>query len=146
MNSDIERLLVKLNYPFISVTKQEKAKEAVDLDRLEAAGQAFKKICDIYLSIDLPLLSHMKLTESQLEKLVNILVAPFRKRFNFHFLGNRKTNNQEKPEWYLSQILKWIRDHEKFLNSHLQPIISNHKVYKDKFILVSTISNQTVFL
>jgi len=33
-----------------------------------------------------------------------IILKPLKKRFNFHFSGNKKTNNPEKPEWYLQQV------------------------------------------
>jgi hypothetical protein len=33
-----------------------------------------------------------------------IILKPLKKRFQFHFTGNKKTNNPEKPEWYLQQV------------------------------------------
>jgi hypothetical protein len=35
---------------------------------------------------------------------LSILVRPLKMRFKFHFSGNKKTNNPEKPEWYLQQV------------------------------------------
>ena len=67
---------------------------------------------------------------------INILMKPFETRFKFHFLLNRKTNNYEKPEWFLNQILKWLKLHEEFLNSFIQPIFKSHAFYKDKSIVV----------
>nr|CAG4643878.1 EOG090X04F1 [Lepidurus arcticus] len=50
------------------------------------------------------------------------LLGPLRKRFLYHFSGNKQTNKLEKPEWYLSQILTWIRDHTPFVDKWVQPV------------------------
>ncbi|XP_060066589.1 RAD50-interacting protein 1-like [Ylistrum balloti] len=55
---------------------------------------------------------------------LQIMVKSFRKRFRFHFYGNRQTNNIDKPEWYFAQVLGWIRDHTHFLDQRVQPILS----------------------
>jgi hypothetical protein len=57
--------------------------------------------------------------------LINLLVGPLEKRFIFHFCGNRKTNNPDKPEWFLSQLLKWVKDHEDLLTRVIQPIFTD---------------------
>jgi len=51
------------------------------------------------------------------------LLKPFRKRFLFHFYGNKQTNNLEKPEWYFTQVLNWIKNHSDFLQHTIQPIL-----------------------
>nr|XP_022318447.1 RAD50-interacting protein 1-like isoform X1 [Crassostrea virginica] len=51
------------------------------------------------------------------------LVDPLRKRFKFHFYGNKQTNNWEKPEWYFGQVLSWIRDHSSFLDDRIQTLL-----------------------
>jgi len=56
-------------------------------------------------------------------KLMEALVRPFQKRFSFHFYGARRTNNLEKPEWFFTQILNWIRDHTPFIINYIQPIV-----------------------
>lgn len=50
------------------------------------------------------------------------LISPLSKRFYYHFSGNRPTNRKDKPEWYLCQILQWIGDHVKFIETEIQPI------------------------
>lgn len=50
------------------------------------------------------------------------LLLPLMKRFVYHFGGNRPTNRRDKPEWYLRQVLQWIGDHVKFIETHVQPI------------------------
>lgn len=39
---------------------------------------------------------------------VRSLIGPIRKKWVYHFIISSKTNNIEKPEWYLNQTLRWI--------------------------------------
>lgn len=55
---------------------------------------------------------------------IQLLVRPLEVRFLFHFTGNKATNSRENPEWYFTQVLKWISAHESFLNTHIQPILN----------------------
>ncbi|XP_078690910.1 RAD50-interacting protein 1-like isoform X1 [Branchiostoma floridae x Branchiostoma belcheri] len=55
---------------------------------------------------------------------LQLLLKPLRKRFKFHFTGSKQTNALDKPEWYLTQILGWIRDHADFLDHHIQPLLN----------------------
>ncbi|XP_071745768.1 RAD50-interacting protein 1 [Lepeophtheirus salmonis] len=50
---------------------------------------------------------------------IDVLVEPLHKRFKFHFMGNKKTNTLEKPEWYIRQVWKWIKSSEDFFNDVL---------------------------
>ncbi|KAK2176865.1 hypothetical protein NP493_625g01069 [Ridgeia piscesae] len=54
---------------------------------------------------------------------LDIMLKPLKKRFHYHFYGNRQTNNIEKPEWYFTQILGWIKDHQEFLRTKIQPLL-----------------------
>lgn len=45
-------------------------------------------------------------------------------RFFFHFSGNKATNSRQNPEWYFTQILKWISAHENFLSTRIQPVLN----------------------
>ncbi|XP_069485228.1 RAD50-interacting protein 1 [Ambystoma mexicanum] len=54
---------------------------------------------------------------------MQIMLAPLQKRFRFHFTGNKQTNVPSKPEWYLTQILMWIKNHTKFLDERIQPVL-----------------------
>ncbi|CAB4002313.1 RAD50-interacting 1-like, partial [Paramuricea clavata] len=59
---------------------------------------------------------------------MELLLRPLRKRFQYHFYGKRQTNSLEKPEWFYTQILNWLRDHEDFLDSTIQPIIDKSEL------------------
>ena len=53
---------------------------------------------------------------------VKILLRPLKKRFTFHFTGTRQTARIDRPEWFLTQTLTWIKLHQHFVKSHVQPI------------------------
>lgn len=47
-------------------------------------------------------------------------------RFFYHFSGNKVTNSRENPEWYFTQVLKWISAHESFLNIRIQQVLNRY--------------------
>ncbi|XP_013199774.2 RAD50-interacting protein 1 [Amyelois transitella] len=53
---------------------------------------------------------------------VKILLKPLKKRFIFHFTGSRQTARIDRPEWFLTQTLTWIKDHQAFVKTHVQPV------------------------
>lgn len=53
---------------------------------------------------------------------ITLLIVPFQKRFFFHFTGKKQTNQPDKPEWFLSRILSWIRDYQTFVLDWLGPV------------------------
>uniref|UniRef100_A0A8C5G4X7 RAD50 interactor 1 n=1 Tax=Gouania willdenowi TaxID=441366 RepID=A0A8C5G4X7_GOUWI len=50
------------------------------------------------------------------------MLMPLRKRFRFHFSGNRQTNCISKPEWYLTQVLMWMESSSSFMDDNIQPV------------------------
>ncbi|XP_072932060.1 RAD50-interacting protein 1 isoform X2 [Epargyreus clarus] len=59
---------------------------------------------------------------------VKILLRPLRRRFIFHFTGTRQTARIDRPEWFLTQTLTWIKDHQKFVRTHIQPVADKLKM------------------
>ncbi|XP_045448874.1 RAD50-interacting protein 1 [Melitaea cinxia] len=53
---------------------------------------------------------------------VKVLLQPLKKRFIFHFTGSRQTARIDRPEWFLTQTLTWIKDHQKFIMNNVQLI------------------------
>lgn len=51
---------------------------------------------------------------------IELLVKPFRIRFEYHFMGSRQTNRPDKPEYYFTQILNWARDNHHFVSEIFQ--------------------------
>lgn len=54
---------------------------------------------------------------------LQLLLNPLQKRFKYHFCSKKETNKLEKPEWFFTQVLIWIRDHSTFLDQKIQPIL-----------------------
>lgn len=104
----------------------------------------FKRFFEAYLKLDennelqpdesttnkqanLNLIKNDEATANQLDKIeialpVEQLLLPFKKRFVYHFQQESKTNRLDKPEWYLTQIINWIKNHEDFLEQITDPI------------------------
>lgn len=53
---------------------------------------------------------------------VSVLLSSLEKRFLYHFCGDKPTNRLDKPEWMFTQVLKYIKDHEDFLDEWVQPV------------------------
>uniref|UniRef100_A0A8D8YI38 RAD50-interacting protein 1 n=2 Tax=Cacopsylla melanoneura TaxID=428564 RepID=A0A8D8YI38_9HEMI len=53
---------------------------------------------------------------------IALLLNPLQKRFLFHFAGSKQTNRIDKPEWYLTLILSWLKEHQDFVDRHVQPL------------------------
>ena len=52
---------------------------------------------------------------------MQFILNPLRKRFKFHFCGDKPTNNLSKPEWYFSQALSWVNTHRNVFEEVIQP-------------------------
>ncbi|KAJ8680451.1 hypothetical protein QAD02_016238 [Eretmocerus hayati] len=61
---------------------------------------------------------------------INLLVHPLKQRFLYHFTGVKKTNRRDKPEWFLTQVLTWIRDHSEWVEKMVQPLAYSAGLYK----------------
>ncbi|XP_047513348.1 RAD50-interacting protein 1 isoform X2 [Pieris napi] len=53
---------------------------------------------------------------------IKVLLRPLKKRFAFHFTGSRQTARIDRPEWFLTQTLTWIKDHQIFIKNNVLPI------------------------
>ena len=53
---------------------------------------------------------------------MRIMMKPLRRRFKYHFLKNKSTNNPAKPEWFISQLTAWAAAHRGFLTEYIQPV------------------------
>lgn len=74
---------------------------------------------------------------------IALLIRPLRQRFIYHFTGAKLTNRQDKPEWFFTQILTWIKDHVHWVQKYVQPVADSIgfeyldvKVYEDQLILI----------
>uniref|UniRef100_A0A0M3I5D6 RAD50-interacting protein 1 n=1 Tax=Ascaris lumbricoides TaxID=6252 RepID=A0A0M3I5D6_ASCLU len=60
-------------------------------------------------------------------EIVHKLFEPFEKRFNFHFYGDLRTNNDTKPEWFFTQVLTWLKVNSEFIESVLRAVFTQLK-------------------
>ncbi|XP_022790195.1 RAD50-interacting protein 1-like [Stylophora pistillata] len=120
--SEFDEIMKALKWPFTALsTAPPLSTTSDDYSRLETVFilllklQKFKEISTGNTSLD----------ENKSEILLPLdwLLKPFRKRFRFHFYGNKQTNNPQKPEWYFTQVLNWIKNHSDFLEHTIQPIL-----------------------
>lgn len=61
---------------------------------------------------------------------ITLLVRPLKQRFVYHFSGAKQTNRRDKPEWFFTQILTWIKDHSNWIEKVVQPIAFAAGFYK----------------
>lgn len=67
---------------------------------------------------------------------ITMLIVPFRKRFVYHFTGKKLTNLPDKPEWYFSRVLRWIREYRSFMTEWLGPVyVQNGKSLIDSQVM-----------
>ena len=71
-----------------------------DMSRVHQLQDHFRMLCDLRLPEGVA----TNLTGLRTSDPISIILKPLKKRFQFHFTGNKKTNNPEKPEWYLQQV------------------------------------------
>uniref|UniRef100_A0A0B6ZWY6 RAD50-interacting protein 1 n=1 Tax=Arion vulgaris TaxID=1028688 RepID=A0A0B6ZWY6_9EUPU len=126
---EFEEVLKALRWPLVVTTI--KAPTVTNVAELkERMGKLFKKLLSLQLpdSISLensgahPLLLKIVGIKPLLLPL-ELMLKPLKKRFRYHFYGQKQTNSLDKPEWYLTQILSWIRDHSDFLERNIQPLL-----------------------
>lgn len=125
LTSALDAALAELRYPFISTNASVHAAppgpEAQV--RLEAALRRLSALAACGEDARPP--RPPELAEFGLPSLpVRLLLRPLVKRFHFHFRGERQTNDPAKPEWYMSQVLQWITDHETFLEKAVEPTLT----------------------
>ncbi|XP_074606073.1 RAD50-interacting protein 1-like isoform X2 [Acropora palmata] len=117
--SEFDDVMKALKWPFTSLsTAPPLSTSSDDYSRLE-------NVFILLLKLQALKKTWLEKPEVQREILLPLdwLLKPFRKRFNFHFYGNKQTNNLEKPEWYFTQVLNWIKNHSDFLQHTIQPIL-----------------------
>ncbi|XP_049774024.1 RAD50-interacting protein 1 [Schistocerca cancellata] len=126
LSVEFDEVLQSLKWPFINTS-------LLVATPPPEVTQKFQQLTEYLLHLQLPTnMKTHKVTSSvaidfePLSLPLSLLLRPLRKRFMFHFYGTRQTNRPDKPEWFFSQILTWIRDHEKFVNQWVQPVYNSN--------------------
>ncbi|CAG9767432.1 unnamed protein product [Ceutorhynchus assimilis] len=121
---DFEEILKQIKWPFLS-------ENFSIVTPVESNVPKLQLIAEYLLQIEIPPEANipMKVPEGVLADFhppslpIELLIQPLQKRFIYHFYGTRKTNRPDKPEWYFTQILCWIRDHKEYVGAWIQPVI-----------------------
>lgn len=130
LSSEFDECLLSWQWPFIVTTVK-----SIPVTNAAEVREKLPNLFSLLAQLQLPEMLQKKSSSSSASSInrlissnmkpllvpLQLLLKPFQKRFVFHFYGNRKTNNLEKPEWYLTQTLSWIRDHQDFLRTRIQP-------------------------
>lgn len=123
-SKDFDEVLKLIKWPFVS------ANFGFVLP-LQSHVQKLQTVSEYLLQIEIPSESSEHVVTTALLSYfpplclpIHLLIQPLKKRFIYHFYGARQTNRVDKPEWYLTQILTWIRDHKEFVEKNIQPVVN----------------------
>lgn len=124
LSNEYMDILKTLKWPFCS-----KNASAI-VTQLPDTITRFKILTEYLLQLQLPNEKHGPTVKSSLLTdftpvclPISLLIRPLKQRFIYHFSGNKQTNRRDKPEWFFTQILTWIKDHEKWIDNNVQPVI-----------------------
>ncbi|KAH7393982.1 TIP-1 family-domain-containing protein [Phaeosphaeria sp. MPI-PUGE-AT-0046c] len=121
-SSDLNRVLKKLHWP------TPKANIPATLrDEWEAAVVKL-------LDLQMPELEGMNYASGPGDKVklppvlfpLDVLVQPLEMRFRYHFEGDKPTNRNDRPEYFLSHITTLLNDYSGFVADHVQPVLLAH--------------------
>ncbi|XP_060856696.1 RAD50-interacting protein 1 [Metopolophium dirhodum] len=129
-SEDFEITLKQMNWPFTM-------SEITDNAKLNNFKQQFQRLANMLIKVQLPKNDYGEFNEqlqtaqllehySHVPLPIIMLLVPFRKRFFYHFTGKKQTNKPDKPEWFLSRILSWIRDYRTFVVDWLGPVYTEN--------------------
>ncbi|CAL8089517.1 unnamed protein product [Calicophoron daubneyi] len=120
-----EALLEGMHFPILpSIYLEKLDSESWDDEQLSSFAQSFKRLASLDpLHINV-LLAHPLSDVVCLP--MQIILKILEKRFCYHFWGNKKTNRVDKPEWFMTQVLQWIRD-----NDYVLTIVDRDFLSKD---------------
>uniref|UniRef100_A0A674MVZ1 RAD50-interacting protein 1 n=1 Tax=Takifugu rubripes TaxID=31033 RepID=A0A674MVZ1_TAKRU len=141
LSGDFEKILAQLHWPNISPTAQSLApvgnhqELSVQLELLVTQLLALQTTDNLLFHSTSPLLptqadsSATAVSQSPICLPIQIMLLPFRKRFRYHFCGNRQTSSLSKPEWYLTQVLLWMSNNSTFMEEKIQPILEGAETH-----------------
>ena len=115
----LEEAITSIGWPFVQLSDTKKHQEAVksvSIQELQELVKCLILISDDHNDADCDK-DQMFVTQP-----MKIFLRPLRRRFKYHFLGTKTTNNPAKPEWYTTQLILWASLHSTFLDSNIQPV------------------------
>ena len=110
-----------------------------------------EKTKSIHLAINYSHLSHIHSISESVASLslphpMFLLTQTLRRRFVYHFTGDRESNNINKPEWCFKQVFKWIEINSNFIETELAEIIRENASENYRNILRDFISEICKFV
>ncbi|XP_073996117.1 RAD50 interactor 1 isoform X3 [Rhodnius prolixus] len=139
LSADLEVAMKNIQWPVVSSNSLITSPAPDALSKFQIC---LRRLLQVQLQSELeekPVVSStLQVTFPPLSLPATLLIVPLRKRFIYHFTGSRQTNRIDKPEWYFTQILTWIRDHEHFVMNSVQPVYDDLNV--DKLAVVELMS------
>lgn len=111
LEAELESNLESLHYPKCVLGLDESQYHHQESKNVEK----FQKSYSILQEVQLPEKILKQFELSNVDPAL-IVAKPLKKRFKFHFMGAKKTNNPDKPEWYLQQVGNWLKLSRKFFH------------------------------
>nr|CAD7409598.1 unnamed protein product [Timema poppensis] len=124
-SAEFEEVLKLIKWPFVSSNNVLSTPTAESLQRLQLLSEYLLQLqLPDSLTVRPEVTSAFLMDFAPLTLPMTLLLRPLKKRFLFHFYGTKQTNRPDKPEWFFTQVLTWIRDHEKFVVQWIQPVLN----------------------
>ena len=117
---ELEEGVASLGWPFIQLEENRNLTDATKCMSITELQDIVRSL--ILVQDDSKVTEDSGQEQMQLTHPMKVLLKPLRKRFKFHFLGSKSTNNPAKPEWYTTQLVLWATLHKTFLDAHIQPV------------------------
>ena len=114
LETELESDLEALNYPkcVLGLEDHEELVKNQDFSNVKKFQKTYQILDDLQLPSVILKQFELKNTDPALR-----VLRPLKKRFKYHFLGAKKTNNSIKPEWYLQQVGGWLKQSKRFFQA-----------------------------
>ena len=118
--TELEEALQSLGWPFVQLGDSKKLEDITKSISIQELQELVKNLILIQDSDD----DSVDLDKDDMNVTypMKIMLKPLRKRFKYHFLGTKTTNNPAKPEWFTTQLTLWASLHKTFLEANIQPV------------------------
>uniref|UniRef100_A0A914WCM9 RAD50-interacting protein 1 n=1 Tax=Plectus sambesii TaxID=2011161 RepID=A0A914WCM9_9BILA len=120
----VGQLLDQLHYPLDDVIDLKGSQK--QLKELQALLKCIQAIHSNMSNVDSSEESSNEFSTAS--SVLRLLFEPMQKRFHYHFYGDRKTNDVEKPEWFFTQLVGWAQAHAQLFDVYVQPVVEEKQL------------------
>ncbi|XP_065584144.1 RAD50-interacting protein 1-like [Artemia franciscana] len=126
----VEDVLVEIGWPFISTNQPLENVKRITDDGYKKFQSPLKILALLNNEVnpDSDSIWELPFSISGLSLSMRHLTKPLKKRFEYHFSGNRQTNDLSRPELYLTQVLDWCKRPCTFLSEWVQPLFDSSNI------------------